>query len=332
MSAIARLAYANARVRARKSRLVPAAVLAALAAADRPGLTISGWRDLESDGDAASLMALVYARLMDDYLAVIRAYPTAEAVLRALAQLHELENVKLSWRAATYGAEAVRWHALWRPMGPLETVSRTTCTGVLSVRQLATVLSKTPFEGIAGVVAQAHAEDLAAAEMAFDRWGSETLVMTADRLPHSERAVRDLVRRVVSERDVAVVERAIGPLGLPASAAIRMTTVLGAAFGAAGARRFTEWSGRTGAPLALPRQLAADRPAVRTFVELGRAIHAARRAACRHVFLENPFCLAPPIALVLLREDETRALLSIAELRARHRSTADAARLLDFDG
>jgi vacuolar-type H+-ATPase subunit C/Vma6 len=332
MSATAGLAYGNARVRARKSHLVSPAVLVALGAADRPELTIDLWRDIESDADAVSLIALAYARLTDDYDAVIRAYPTGATVLRALARLHELENVKVAWRAAVYGVEPARWQSLWRPMGPLETVSRSSCTSVSSLPQLAAALSGTPFEGIAGVALRAHPADLAAAEMAFDHWGSRTLVTAADALPRREHAARDLVRDVVCERDVAVLERAVGPLGVAAQVAIRMTPTLGGLLGAAAVPLLAEWSGGTGRPLAMPRRLSSDRRPVRTFVELRRAIRVARRAACRRVFWGDPFSLAPAIALVLLREDEVRALISIGELRARHRSTAEAARVLDFDG
>lgn len=332
MSATARLAYGNARVRARKSRLIPSAVLVALAAAERPDLTIEGWHDVASDADAASLVALVYTRLTGDYDAVIRAYPTNAAVLRALARLHELENVKLAWRAAAHGVEPARWQALWRPMGPVETVSRNRCTPVSTLQQLAAALSRTPFDGIARLVLQAHAADLSAAEMAFDRWGSHALVAAADALPRREHAARDLVCAVVCERDAAVLERAVGPLGVAPQGAIRTTSMLGGALGAAGVRLLAEWGSDGGAPLALPRRLSADRRPVRTFAELRRAIHAARRAACHRVFLGDPFSLAPAIALVLLREDEARALISMGELRARHASTADAARVLDCDG
>ena len=331
MNSIARLAYGNARVRARKSRLLSSAILAALATAERPDLTIEGWRDLQSEADAPALLALAYGPLADDYDAVIRAYPLAAPVLRALARLHELENVKLAWRAADYGAEPTSWHALWRPLGRLETVSRTS-TSVSSIQQLAQALLPTPFGGIAGIVLRAHDADLAAAEMAFDRWGSDTVIQAGRALPHGEGTALDLIVRVVCERDVAVLERAVGSLGIAAQAAIRMTSMLGETLGPVGVRQLEAWSSDGGAHLVLPRRLSAYRRSVRTLVELRHAIYAGRRAACRRAFVANPFCLAPPLALVLMREDEMRALISIGELRARHASTRDAARVLERDG
>lgn len=332
MSATARLAYGNARVRARKSHLLSSAVLVALAAAERPDLTIEGWHDIQSDADAASLVALAYARLTDDYDTLIRAYPTGAAVLRALARLHELENVKLAWRAAAQGLEPARWQSLWRPMGPLETVNRTSSTSASSLQQLAVALSGTPFEDIAGAVLRAHPTDLAAAEMAFDRWGSDALSGAAQALPNGEIVARDLVYRVVCERDVSVFERAVRASGIAAQAAIRMTSMLRTVFGPAGVRQLAEWSGDGGTPLTMPRRLSVDRRPVRTFAELRRATRATRRAACQRVFLGDPYSLAPAIALALLREDEVRALISVGELRAKRASIAEASRVLDLDG
>ena len=332
MSAAAQLAYGNARVRARKSRLLSSAVLVALASAEHPELTIDGWRDVDADADATPLVWLVYARLIADYDAVIRAYPAHTTLLHALVRRHELENVKLACRVVVSGADPDRWLRLWRPMGRLETVSRDGCASASSLPQLTAALGRTPFADIAGVVLRVHAADLSAAELAFDRWGSRMLAEAADALPPHEDAARDLVCGVVCERDAAVIERAIGPLGVAPQAAIRMASMLGRALGAAGARVLTEWSSGGGAPLTLPRRLSAERPVVRSFAELRRAIHAGRREACRRVFAGHPFSAAPAVALVLLREDEARALISIGELRARHASVADSARVLDLDG
>jgi vacuolar-type H+-ATPase subunit C/Vma6 len=328
----AQLAYGNARVRARKSRLIPPAVLVALATAERPDRTVDGWRDLGSDADAVSLAALVYWRLTDDYAALIRAYRAAASVLHALARLHELENIKLAWRAMTDGASPDRWHSLWRPMGPMETVSLSRCASASSFDQLIAATSGTPFEAIAAGVQRAHPGDLAAAELAFDRWGSQAVVAAAGALPRREDAARRLIVDVVCERDVAVIERARGPLATSPHVAMRMASVLSEVLDAAALRELSQWSGEGGAPVVLPRRLSAPRRSVNTFVALRRAIRAARRTACERAFRGNPFSLAPAVALVLLREDEGRALLSIGELRVRHASTADAVRVIELEG
>ncbi|MFI5177983.1 MAG: V0D/AC39 family V-type ATPase subunit [Vicinamibacterales bacterium] len=310
------LAYGYARVRARKSRLLPSAVLAALATADQPALTVGAWRDLDEESDAAALASIVYARLVSDYVVAIRAYPAAADLLRALARLHEVENVKLAWRAVTGAVPAREWRECWRPLGPLERVARAACETAGSLRQLAAVMRRTPFAVIAAAVLDAHGEDLAAAEVAFDRWGSSAVVDAARALPRAESAARDLAFHVVRERDVMLMARAVGPLGLAPEAALRMTAVMAAESGPARMRRLVE-------------HLADRSPSL---TDLRRQVRVARRLACRRAFLGNPFCLAPPIALVMLREDEARALFTVAELRARRLQAAAAARLLNLDG
>ncbi len=330
MSAPAAVAYGYARARARKSRVIPAAVLVGLVTADQPALTIPGWRDVENDHDAAALVSLLYARLIDDYVTMIRAYPAARRVLLALARLHELENVKLAWRVALGSVPPGQWRDCWRPMGALETISRTVCES--SPQHVARAFVGTPYEAIAEVVSSAHPGDLAAAEIAFDRWGSRELADATRALPESEGAARDLLWRIVRERDTALMERAVGPLGLAPESAARMTTILADELGAIGIRRFAEWSAESGAPLPLPPRITGSRSPVRTFAEVLSRMRASRRKVCKRVFLGPPFCLAPPIALVLLREDEVRGLSSVAELRARRASAATAARVLDLDG
>jgi vacuolar-type H+-ATPase subunit C/Vma6 len=332
MSAPAALAYGYARARARKSRVISATVLVGLVTADQPALTIPGWRDVENDHDGAALVSLLYARLIDDYVTMIRAYPAARGVLLALARLHELENVKLAWRAALGSVPPAEWRDCWRPMGALETISRTACEATSSPRHVGRASVGTPYEAIAKAVSSAHPGDLAAAEIAFDRWGSRELANATRALSESEGAARDLVWRVLRERDIALMERAVGPLGLPPESAVRMTAILADELGAAGIHRFAEWSAESGALMPLPPRITGSRSPVRTFAELLSRMRASRRKACRRVFLGPPFCLAPPIALVLLREDEVRGLSSIAELRARRAPADVAARVLDLDG
>src|ERR1035437_6287547 len=256
MSAPAVLAYGYARARARKSRVIPAAVLVGLVTADQPALTIPGWRDVENDHDAAALVSLLYARLIDDYVTMIRAYPAARVVLLALARLHELENVKLAWRVALGSVPPAEWRDCWRPMGALETISRTACEATSSPRHVGRASVGTPYEAIAKAVSGAHPGDLAAAEIAFDRWGSRELANATRALSESEGAARDLVWRVLRERDIALMERAVGPLGLPPESAVRMTTILADELGAAAAANH-------GQPIAGPHVRGGPQPDAR---------------------------------------------------------------------
>ena len=328
MIATARLAYGNARVRARKARLLSSSVLLALAAADRPDLTIDGWRDLDPEADAAALTALVYARLTGDYDTLIRAFPAAADALQALAALHDVENVKLAWRAVTRGMDADRWSPLWRPLGAVERVSRTACAAALSLEQLASALRRTPFGEIAAQILRAHGDDLAAAEIALDRWASQRLAASMDTLPTREPLAADLVSSVVCERDAALADRSSRVLGFNGDAALRMTRLLKGLLGPFAADAIAKWTRGGGAPVHLPSRLSFDRRAVASFDDLRQAIAANRRTLCRRAFLTTPFGVAPALALILFREDEARALISLAELRARRASTAERAPLL----
>lgn len=305
MSLASRRACGLARVRAHKSRLLDAPTLAALAAVDAPAATLPGWRDLDAASDASSILALAYDRLIADCVVAMAGYPEARDVLRALVELHEIENVKLLWRAATARLPFDAWRAEWRPLGSLERVSATAVAPLTSVRQLAAALARTPYARVADAEVRAHPDDPAAVEIAFDRAGSARVLAAARALPGREHAARDLALSVVRERDVAIAARVIGALGLAPDVAVEMTAVLGRE---AGASRLAS----------LARRAAETRSAVR----------AARRLACRRAFIGDPFSLAPPIALVLQREDEARALISLAEIRTCRLSPPDAARAL----
>lgn len=293
MSAAARHAYGLARIRAHKAQLLTPSTVAALAAVDSPALTVPGWHDVAVTADATPIAELVYGRLIPDYLVAMRGYPGARGVLRALAQLHEIENVKLLWRAALRHVPADRWRPSWRPLGAIETLSVNTVAEVTSLRQLVSALARTPYCELAEREMLAHADDLAAVEMAFDRQGSARLLETAIALPRGELVARELALGVVRERDLALAVRVVGPLGLPLELAVEMTALLGVERGAKGVAA-----------------LVALEPEARG------AIQVSRRRACRRAFLGDPFSLAPAVALVLLREAEAHALLSLAETRA----------------
>jgi vacuolar-type H+-ATPase subunit C/Vma6 len=299
-----RRAYGLARIRARKSQLLDHDTLAALVAVDSPASTVPGWRDLDVNDDGSFLIALVYGRLVGHYDVALRAYPEAGATLRALVGFHEIENVKLLWRAAIRQVPFAEWRTCWRPLGPLATVAIDEYRSLASLRQLIAGLADTPYGELVDAEFRAHAQDLAAIEIGFDRKASEAALTAVEGLPHREGAARDLVRTVIRERDVALAVRVVGMLGVSPERAAAMTSVLGAEVGPQGIR-----------------EVSAHHAVAR------RAMRMVRRRACRRAFLDDPFSLAPPIALALLCEDEARALLSLAEVRARHLSAVDVRRL-----
>lgn len=203
----ARLAYVNARMRARKARLLTRDDLVRLALSDNPAGVVPGWRDLAPDRDAAEILVLVYQRLTAEYAMAVAACPDARAPLLALVRLHEIENVKLVWRAITRGTDAGLWSASWRPLGSLATVSRETCAGATTLRSLVEVLARTPYAEAAATVARAHPTDLGAAEAALDRWSAADLARAVARMPTRERASRVLLSLAGRQRDAAVRAR-----------------------------------------------------------------------------------------------------------------------------
>jgi hypothetical protein len=164
--------------------------------------------------------------------------------------------------------------------GTLASVSLEQCRDHRTESALADALRKTPFAPIAAAMWRAHAGDPAAAELGFDRWASRGIVEAAAALPAVDRVAAELALAVVRERDANVKARLSGEarpelLALP-----------------------DEWR-RTAGPDADARQ-----PLLR--------LRRARRLLCRRAFRDSPFCLAPAVALLLLKEEEVRGLEALA--------------------
>jgi vacuolar-type H+-ATPase subunit C/Vma6 len=174
-------------------------------------------------------------RLLRVYATAIRGYPHAAPLFRALLQLHEMENVKLEWRRR---------------------------------RNTTSDFAGTPFAQIVKTVARAHGNDVAAAELALDRWASQRLLDEARRLPRREALARRLVELVVKERDSEIVRR--------------------------GAR----WYGLT---------------SVSGIAEDVISLRRERLRICHRAFVGSPFLLAPALAVILLAEEEVRAVRALVE-------------------
>lgn len=187
-------AYAQARIRACRSRLLTRADAAPLFAATDEATLHRALVAAGIDPDA------LFQRLLRVYDTAIRAYrvPLLETMLRR----YELENVRLMWRAIVRGHDRAVVRRLWKPVGTLRYIEAST------VRELAEKLARTPFGEVAARVARAHGDDLAAAELAFDRWMSEELMSEAAKLPASEIVTKRLIRDLVAGRDHELISRA----------------------------------------------------------------------------------------------------------------------------
>lgn len=206
-------------------------------------LTRADAAPLFTAADATAMHRVVAALRLEDpmqhllrvYATAIRGYPHGAPLFRALLQLREIENVKLEWRRS---------------------------------RDTVNDFAGTPFAQIVKTVARAHRNDIAAAELAFDRWASQQLLDEARRLPRREALARRLVELVVKERDSEIV------------------------------RRGAKWYGLT---------------SVSGIAEDVISLRRERLRLCRRAFAGSPFLLAPAVAVILLAEEEVRAVRALVE-------------------
>jgi hypothetical protein len=267
-------AFGNARVRAIRSRLRGPLDLPALQSAESVA-ALAEAAGLEGITNVAELSRRLFASLVEDYRRLVGAYPAGRPLLFALLGLHEIENLKLAWRARSRDAPAQTWIRLWRPLGRLERLPLAPWREAPSLREAALACARTLYGPLLRDLLAAGA-DPAAAEMAMDRWAGKRVAEAAAKLPWPERAARNLALAVVRERDADLIERA-GAWGLS--------------------------SENAAAASVLERTKDLRDPTERRRMR--------RRLALR-AFVGPPFRLAPAVALLLLREEEARAIVAIA--------------------
>ncbi len=280
MIGAARFAYGNARLRAMKSRLLGREDGLALKAATSLAALAAGLGE-PPESDARRLHLERFDALMLDYGKVMASYPRGGALFGALAGLHEIENLKLAWRARARNLPPLRWAPLWRPLGRLEAIRLEDFRRIDSLREAAALAHGTPYEAVVGEALRFPEKDPASAELAFDRFASRRLAAEARRLPGREKGARDLALGLVRERDADAVRRAVA------------------------SGRLTKEHARQAAAV-----FSGD-----AFPEPGllTALRRQRLRACRAAFLGPPLRLAPPFAYLLLHEEEVRAVTALAE-------------------
>lgn len=321
-------AFGNARVRAMKSRLRTPEDLRLFRAASSVAALASA-AEIETPCEARELTAGPFADLLADYQKLMDAYPAGASLFRALLQLHEIENLKLGWRASARSLPANRWAHLWKPLGRHETLRLSCWRESASLRDAASCARGTPYEGIARDAFRAHEADEAAAELAFDRWAWSSLVAEARRLPRREGEAKRLALSRVRERDFDALRRAISSYGLSADAAGASTVLLREEENPERLRGLAQWAPGAG-PLAreLPRLLSLGLPAAGGWDDLFLALRRQRREDCLRAFRGYPFRLAPPLAYLLLREEENRGYSALAESRGKPETAPALERVL----
>lgn len=310
MTAAIRFSRGYVRTRMLKGRL--------WTALDRPMLLRVG---IDPDGHAFSDAPRdVFPPLVRWYVVLMRAYPTARSIFSSLLRLHEIENLKLLWRAAVRGRPLAA--ESWRPLEPLAALTPDVRCG--SAEELVDGLVRTPYGAIARALLRSHGADLPATEIGLDRWILSAVRDEALALPRRESGAAWLLLSIVRERDVDLLRRGRS-FGLDADLVAKSTVVLsresrvGALTGAA------RWQSSDG-PLwrVLPPALMRLTGGAETWDAAVLQLRRARLRACRRAFIGWPYQLAPALAALLLREEQARAAMSIA---AAARSAAGRATL-----
>jgi hypothetical protein len=305
-----RLAFANVRARARAARLHGPEMAAHLRAARDPAARAAALRKLGAEG--GEVLGARLAALLGDYAVLAESYPVGGSLIVALARLHELENLKLLFRAAQREIPADRWRHRWRPMGRLGTLRLADAEEVRSLRDLPASVAATPYAEVVSA-AVTGALDAATAELSFDRLGSRRLVEEADALPRAHADAAALVLDLVRERDLDALRRARA-YGIAPALAAGATVLLPRERGFGDLAEIAAWKPDDG-PLGklLPRTLLGGDALVADWNALTIALRRRRRHACAAAFIGSPLRLAPGIAYLLLAEEEVRGLVSLAE-------------------
>lgn len=212
------IAYAHTRMLAWKSRLLTRVDAA-------PLFTASNATEMQRVLGALEIRDPL-ARLLRIYGMAIGGYPHGAELFRALLRLREIENVKLLWRLSAKPSRRDALEPLWIDLGELATVPR---LEAVTPNALAGALRSTPYGSIASTAARVHGNDVAAAELALDRWASQRLSEEAQRLPRKEALSRRLIDSVIRERDGQLAHRGAQWYGL--------ATISAAAFDVVALRR-----------------------------------------------------------------------------------------------
>lgn len=296
-------AYAFARTRARRSTLLRPEQLASLGAVTSRRELVSALRAASIDAkDPDGARSACLARFVADAAALIASWPRP-ALLRAIVGLEEIENLKLACRALRRGLAADGWIPLWRPLGAVARLAPEAFAGGMSLRAALDALPDEPYGEGARKALRAHDGDPAGFEIALDSMASQQLLAAGSA---SAADARQLAEAAVRIRDLDALARSAAR-GLRAEDAAAATLVL---------RR--EWKPEVLQALArgqVPEALRRRWPSAATPAALEASLRDALRDACLRTFVVMPFRPASGAALLLLRRDEMRSVISAVEAR-----------------
>jgi hypothetical protein len=287
MTSPAPLAYGHARTRALRAGL--------LGPDDAPRLRAAAGPALGRALGSADPVTAAVARFATDASKLLRSWPVGRDLLLAVVGLLEIENLKLVFRGRDAN-QARHWLDLGRaarlPFEPLRDAA--------SLRAAVAAIAATPYGEVAAEEIRVHEKDLAAAELAFDRFASQRLLLAARKLGKHQLAARALVLSVVRERDLELLLRRYPPAA---------TVLLEQELRPAELAGLWHWTPESH-PLRARSLLRGEFSSPEALL---LAVRRARRKACLRAFSGPPFQLAAAVALLLLRMEELRAISALAE-------------------
>lgn len=318
MTRSARRAYGLARVSVLKAGLRRPAHVGGQVVAPAP----------ESLPDPPSL----FDELLAVYRTVLRGYPELAAVLDALLARHELANVLLAVNVLLTGRPASLRSTLWRPLAELSTFAAENAAACATVAELAAALRGTRLAGIEALIRSATAESMGAATLAAERQVWRQIGTAFEMLPRGEIAARRLGELLLLEHDFDWVHRAPAVASIERLAAARATLVLERALPGDALTALAAWTPTQGAlGQLLPLRWSWRRDAG-DWESLALSIRRARRRQCERAFAGPPFSLALPLSVVLLKEEEARAVAAFIESGGRRSPATERAQAASLLG
>jgi hypothetical protein len=255
----------------------------------------------------------VFDELLAVYRTVIRGYGELHGVIDGLLARHELANVLVMLRAMLRWRTPVSGHSFWRDLRELASISEDAATEAVSPAALAAAVEGSRLAAVAALIRDARPATLASTSLAAERqlWAAIDRAFLA--LPRRDRSARALGALLVIEQDLNWVRRAPTAASIDPSAAASATLALVREVPAARLSALATWSPEHGS-------IASSLPVAWTWARtahdwdgLMTAVRRARRRHCERAFVGSPFALDVPLAVLLLKEEEVKAIATAAE-------------------
>jgi hypothetical protein len=195
----------------------------------------------------------------------------------------------------------------------LASVSEDAAAEAVSPSALAAAVERSRLASVAALIREARPATLASTSLAAERqlWAAIDRAFLA--LPRRDRSARALGALLVIEQDLNWLRRAPTAASIDPSAAASATLALVREVPAARLSALATWRPEHGS-------IASSLPVAWTWARtahhwdgLMTAVRRARRRHCERAFVGSPFSLDVPLAVLLLKEEEVKAIATAAE-------------------